>query len=728
MDRNEKEMAFAVLAWLQQQRKWTKDVTQALQSAMKAKWGDNAVTGKFSRKMLVLQRIASEEPTASNSEHSSQSDDNDSDRGSDVDSGTSTSSDSEDNLKKNSAAEARKTGETRTANANDSSSSSSESDSSGSDSDSSDDSDDDEVDAKASMNKNSKKKCTASTQATEVKKLTTKTEYLEKVDCFDDSSSSRRSNDSDIDQDETKESNAYTTAPAPSKVPEKQPALSKKAKANTSSSCGGHSDIDRLRENDKNQKLRTVNAGNKNMPSTKSAPHMAKKSPSNDSSSSDSDTSSSSDSEDEEKPKADSKKTATKLNAVPVHNKKTAGQKSSSSDSSDSSDAGSSDDDDAANGRDCKVHKKRKATDEQTSTPNSRASKIAKKEESYSDSSSSSADSGSSDDDDDSSNNDSIDGSNKMGKGNHKSSNHGNIKRKPQATLPDKDESARKKEHGEKQGDTSSDFNDLSSGISSSSTSDSDSESEKDVKLAIAKLSKKKSTISERGAGKKSTFGDQKVRLLLPNKKARSDGTSAVHEVSPDDHARESDSGVSDVEVSDVSSVDVTCSDESSSSLSDNYSDDESSYSLEDEDGAEERKKTKLAEMAQRAKEAAAAALSWMPSKAKKDTPLVQIITQRGSDGAQALSKGKPFQRVDDEYWGELAFAQGGAMADNSYEGAFGKDGFGAKSSEKLMRVRGKDFRHEKTKRKRSFNGFARTGGMINTECSFSTKYTYDNN
>ena len=64
-------------------------------------------------------------------------------------------------------------------------------------------------------------------------------------------------------------------------------------------------------------------------------------------------------------------------------------------------------------------------------------------------------------------------------------------------------------------------------------------------------------------------------------------------------------------------------------------------------------------------------------------------------------------------------------MADNSYEGAFGNDGFGARSSEKLMKVRGKDFRHEKTKRKRSFNGFARTGGKINMQ-SFSTKYTYD--
>ena len=33
--------------------------------------------------------------------------------------------------------------------------------------------------------------------------------------------------------------------------------------------------------------------------------------------------------------------------------------------------------------------------------------------------------------------------------------------------------------------------------------------------------------------------------------------------------------------------------------------------------------------------------------------------------------------------------------------GTFGSSGYGAKASEKLMTVRGKDFRHEKTKKKR---------------------------
>jgi len=66
----------------------------------------------------------------------------------------------------------------------------------------------------------------------------------------------------------------------------------------------------------------------------------------------------------------------------------------------------------------------------------------------------------------------------------------------------------------------------------------------------------------------------------------------------------------------------------------------------------------------------------------------------------------------------------GGAFADNSYEGVFGYTGFGARASEKLLQVRGKDFRHEKTKRKRSFNGFAKNGNLITLE-SNSTKYQY---
>ena len=148
-----------------------------------------------------------------------------------------------------------------------------------------------------------------------------------------------------------------------------------------------------------------------------------------------------------------------------------------------------------------------------------------------------------------------------------------------------------------------------------------------------------------------------------------------------------------------------------------------SSESSEDEEDVARKQREKRALAAKKATEAAKAALSWTPN---KSTPTgSQVKTIAGSDGAQALAKGKPFQRVDSDYWGDVAQKHGGAMADNSYEGAFGESGFGAKSSEKLLQVRGKDFQREKTKRKRSFNGFARTGGQINTDRTFSTKFTY---
>mmetsp|Transcript_26773 Transcript_26773/g.61633 ORF Transcript_26773/g.61633 Transcript_26773/m.61633 type:complete len:95 (-) Transcript_26773:158-442(-) len=88
------------------------------------------------------------------------------------------------------------------------------------------------------------------------------------------------------------------------------------------------------------------------------------------------------------------------------------------------------------------------------------------------------------------------------------------------------------------------------------------------------------------------------------------------------------------------------------------------------------------------------------------------------------LSKGTPFKRVDDQYWGGVAEKDGGAMADNSYGGTYGDAGYGSLASTKLLAVRGKDFKHEKTKRKRSYNGFARAGGAISTD-SFSTKFQY---
>ena len=76
---------------------------------------------------------------------------------------------------------------------------------------------------------------------------------------------------------------------------------------------------------------------------------------------------------------------------------------------------------------------------------------------------------------------------------------------------------------------------------------------------------------------------------------------------------------------------------------------------------------------------------------------------------------GAAFQRVDGEVWNKEIIE---GLEDNSYAKQFGVDGYGAKASAKLMTVQGKDFRHEKTKKKRG----SYTGGEI-TMASNSFKY-----
>ena len=51
-------------------------------------------------------------------------------------------------------------------------------------------------------------------------------------------------------------------------------------------------------------------------------------------------------------------------------------------------------------------------------------------------------------------------------------------------------------------------------------------------------------------------------------------------------------------------------------------------------------------------------------------------------------------------------------------EGTYGKDGYGAKASDILVKVRGKDFRREKTKKKRG----TYMGGRISMEVK-STRF-----
>ena len=56
---------------------------------------------------------------------------------------------------------------------------------------------------------------------------------------------------------------------------------------------------------------------------------------------------------------------------------------------------------------------------------------------------------------------------------------------------------------------------------------------------------------------------------------------------------------------------------------------------------------------------------------------------------------------------------------DNSYEARFGEGGYGAKANSVLAKVRGKDFRHEKTKRKRG----TYRGGTIDTSSGTSFRF-----
>ena len=61
------------------------------------------------------------------------------------------------------------------------------------------------------------------------------------------------------------------------------------------------------------------------------------------------------------------------------------------------------------------------------------------------------------------------------------------------------------------------------------------------------------------------------------------------------------------------------------------------------------------------------------------------------------------------------------AFRDNTYEGTFGENGFGAKASADLLKTQGKGVRHEKNKKKRG----SYRGGAIDISAVNSTKMTF---
>lgn len=88
---------------------------------------------------------------------------------------------------------------------------------------------------------------------------------------------------------------------------------------------------------------------------------------------------------------------------------------------------------------------------------------------------------------------------------------------------------------------------------------------------------------------------------------------------------------------------------------------------------------------------------------------------QQNNNTSPRLSGGAAaFRRVTEEWSDEIITG----LEDNSYIKQFGEEGYGAKANKVLATVKGKDFRHEKTKRKR---GNYR-GGSI-TLASNSFKY-----
>lgn len=139
------------------------------------------------------------------------------------------------------------------------------------------------------------------------------------------------------------------------------------------------------------------------------------------------------------------------------------------------------------------------------------------------------------------------------------------------------------------------------------------------------------------------------------------------------------------------------------------------------------RKAAKKAAKAEAAAAAAAADAEATPKKKAKKSkaePAPETPPQAADDGADAEPRGagtgtaaKAFQRVKDDEW----LGKTGSW-NNSYNATFGEAGWGARAQAVLGTVRGKDFRHEKTKKKRG----SYRGGLIDSGAVASYKFDSD--
>ncbi len=97
---------------------------------------------------------------------------------------------------------------------------------------------------------------------------------------------------------------------------------------------------------------------------------------------------------------------------------------------------------------------------------------------------------------------------------------------------------------------------------------------------------------------------------------------------------------------------------------------------------------------------------------------LLPLYPIEGSDTFQACEKRFSSRLFPDP--NPLACCR---LADNTYVGTFGNEGWGAKANDILSKVRGKDFRHEKTKKKR---GSYRGGAIDTNAASASIRFAED--
>ncbi len=167
-------------------------------------------------------------------------------------------------------------------------------------------------------------------------------------------------------------------------------------------------------------------------------------------------------------------------------------------------------------------------------------------------------------------------------------------------------------------------------------------------------------------------------------------------------------------------------------------SDDSDDDDSEDEAAAAARAKAKKKAAKAAAAEAAAAAAAAKAPAAKRKRTLSTASSDAGGGGGKGAGddwqpaagsvvpkapapKGPrttntPFHRVSVTAVEEQGLIFAKELADNTYEGTYGESGWGAKANAILGKVKGKDFRHEKTKKKR---GTYRGGTIDGSTSSF---------